>query len=205
MGQTHPPYGARHEQRWRWPWREDADAAAELFCAAPVRRAHVGHAGGCRKLERCDKADHRWMPLTKPASVGESPTPRACMSQRKMRRRRSSCSPLFPDQDHLEVDAVLENRDVGFVVVGQPGELKIDAYPFTRYGLAKGTVLSVDRDAEATPVNQAAQGSLRAADEIDNVEWSERLRYTVHIALVGQGGDSDREAADHRIPARAAG
>jgi hemolysin D len=44
-------------------------------------------------------------------------------------------------------------------------------------------VLSVDRDAEATPVNQAAQGSLRAADEIDNVESSERLRYTVHITL----------------------
>jgi hemolysin D len=90
---------------------------------------------------------------------------------------------VVPDQDRLEVDAVLENRDVGFVVAGQSVELKIDAYPFTRYGLAKGAVLSVDRDAEAAPVNQAAQGSLRAADAIDNVESSERLRYTVHIAL----------------------
>jgi hemolysin D len=90
---------------------------------------------------------------------------------------------VVPDQDRLEVDAVLENRDVGFVAAGQPVQLKIDTYPFTRYGLAKGTVLSVDRDAEATPVNQAVQGSLRTADEIDNVESSERLRYTVHISL----------------------
>jgi len=44
-------------------------------------------------------------------------------------------------------------------------------------------VLSVDRDAEATPINQTVQGTLRAADGIDNVELSERLRYTVHIAL----------------------
>ena len=44
-------------------------------------------------------------------------------------------------------------------------------------------MLSVDRDAEAIPVNQAVQGTLRAADGIDNVELSERLRYTVHIAL----------------------
>jgi hemolysin D len=90
---------------------------------------------------------------------------------------------VVPDQDRLEVDAVLENRDVGFVAAGQSVELKIDTYPFTRYGLAKGTVLSVDRDAEATPVNQTVQGTLRAADGIDNVELSERLRYTVHIAL----------------------
>jgi hemolysin D len=90
---------------------------------------------------------------------------------------------VVPDEDRLEVDAVLENRDVGFVAAGQPVELKIDTYPFTRYGLARGTVLSVDRDAEASPINPVVQGSRRLADEIDNVESSERLRYTVHIAL----------------------
>lgn len=44
-------------------------------------------------------------------------------------------------------------------------------------------MLSVDRDAEAIPVNQAVQGTLRAADGIDSVELSERLRDTVHISL----------------------
>lgn len=92
---------------------------------------------------------------------------------------------VVPTDDLVEVEAVLENRDIGFVSIGQPVELKIDAYPFTRYGLLKGTVLAIDRDAEVTPVNQAqeAQGSQRSADEIQNVEGSERLRYTVHIAI----------------------
>jgi hemolysin D len=44
-------------------------------------------------------------------------------------------------------------------------------------------VLGVDRDAEAIPINQAVQGTLRAADSIDSVELSERLRDTVHISL----------------------
>ena len=88
------------------------------------------------------------------------------------------------DGDGVEVEAVLENHDIGFVAAGQHVELKIDAFPFTRYGLLRGTVISVDRDDEATPVSQsAAQGSQRAADATDQVEASERLRYTVHIAL----------------------
>lgn len=103
---------------------------------------------------------------------------------------------IAPRGDHLEVEAVLENRDVGFVHAGQPVELKIDAFPFTRYGLISGTVVSVDRDAEAEPVNQSAvQGSQRAADRIDNVELGERLRYTVHIALRSGSLEVDGRAA----------
>lgn len=95
---------------------------------------------------------------------------------------------VVPDEHNVEVEAVLENRDIGFVSVGQPVELKIDAYPFTRYGLAKGTILAIDRDAEATPVNpaQVHQGTQRDADDLQNIEGSERLRYTVHISIDGK-------------------
>lgn len=104
---------------------------------------------------------------------------------------------VVPNDDRVEVEAVLENRDVGFVSAGQRVELKVDAFPFTRYGLLSGTVLSVDRDAEAAPVSQsAAQGSQRAADTIDEVEASERLRYTVHIALAAVTLDVDGRAAN---------
>lgn len=96
------------------------------------------------------------------------------------------------DGDGVEIEAVLENHDIGFVAAGQHVELKIDAFPFTRYGLLRGTVTSVDRDAEATPVSQsAAQGSQRTADATDQVEASERLRYTVHIALENTTLDID--------------
>ena len=91
---------------------------------------------------------------------------------------------IAPGGDQIEVEAVMENRDVGFVVPGQIVEIKVEAYPFTRYGLLHGKVVSVDRDAEAAPAAQnAVQGTERAADRTDAVEASERLRYMVHVAL----------------------
>ncbi|BAM90834.1 putative HlyD family secretion protein [Bradyrhizobium oligotrophicum S58] len=91
---------------------------------------------------------------------------------------------VVPDDERIEVEAVVENRDVGFVEVGQRVELKVDAFPFTRYGLLAGAVTAVDRDAEAAPVNpNGVQGAERQADQTDRVEASERLRYMVHIAL----------------------
>jgi hemolysin D len=103
---------------------------------------------------------------------------------------------VVPDDNQIEVEAVLDNRDVGFVDVGQHVELKVDAFPFTRYGLLGGRVISIDRDAEAAPVNQSnVQGTERLADETDRVEASERLRYTVHIAIEPGSFDVDGRAA----------
>jgi hemolysin D len=63
-------------------------------------------------------------------------------------------------------------------------------------GLFGGTVMSIDRDAEAAPVNaNGVQGATRQADEIDRVEASERLRYTVHTAIAPGSLDVDGKPA----------
>ena len=54
---------------------------------------------------------------------------------------------IVPDQSKLEVEAMLPNRDAGFVHVGQLAELKVEAFNYTRYGLLHGEVRSVSRDA----------------------------------------------------------
>lgn len=54
---------------------------------------------------------------------------------------------IVPAGGPLEVEAWLENKDVGFVHVGQSAEVKVDAFPFTRYGTILGEVLSVSEDA----------------------------------------------------------
>jgi hemolysin D len=54
---------------------------------------------------------------------------------------------LVPDDVSLEVQAQLLNKDVGFVAVGQEAVIKIDSFPFTRYGKIDGDVKSVSRDA----------------------------------------------------------
>lgn len=103
---------------------------------------------------------------------------------------------IVPSDEPLEVEAVLENRDAGFVAAGQPVGVKVEAFPFTRYGLLRGTVVRVDRDAEATPASMGgAQGSQRMADQLDQIEASERLRYTVRIALQPGSLDVDGHPA----------
>jgi hemolysin D len=53
---------------------------------------------------------------------------------------------IVPD-DALEVEAHLENKDIGFVAVGQPAVVKIEAFPYTRFGYMTGTVDDVSNDA----------------------------------------------------------
>lgn len=54
---------------------------------------------------------------------------------------------IVPRQGRLEIDAVLENRDVGFVQEGQAVAIKVDAFDFTKYGTVPAVVSSVSRDA----------------------------------------------------------
>ena len=51
-------------------------------------------------------------------------------------------------QDHpVEVEAQVENKDVGFVKNGQIVEIKVETFPFTLYGTIPGKVLSMSDDA----------------------------------------------------------
>jgi hemolysin D len=54
---------------------------------------------------------------------------------------------LVADGEELVSEALLLNRDAGFVHEGQPVIIKLEAYPFTRYGTLKGVVEHVSPDA----------------------------------------------------------
>lgn len=50
-------------------------------------------------------------------------------------------------QEALEVEATVLNKDVGFVRPGQPVTVKIESFPYTRYGYLTGKVVSISHDA----------------------------------------------------------
>lgn len=56
---------------------------------------------------------------------------------------------IVPHGETLEVEALLENKDIGFVAVGQAAEIKVDAFPFTKYGTLEGEVIDLSNDAVA--------------------------------------------------------
>jgi hemolysin D len=54
---------------------------------------------------------------------------------------------IVPTQTTVEMEAFIENRDVGFVREGQTARLKIDTFEYTKYGTLDATVGHVSRDA----------------------------------------------------------
>ena len=54
---------------------------------------------------------------------------------------------IVPTESRLEIEAMVSNRDIGFVEPGQDAAIKIDTFNFTRYGLLQGKVLSISQDA----------------------------------------------------------
>ena len=54
---------------------------------------------------------------------------------------------IAPDATPLDVKAYVLNSDIGFVKVGQPVTIKVDTFPFTRYGTIAGRVVGVGADA----------------------------------------------------------
>ena len=54
---------------------------------------------------------------------------------------------VVPSDGKLIAEAKLLNRDAGFVRLGQPVSVKVDAFPFTRYGTIPGHIVSISPDA----------------------------------------------------------
>ena len=78
---------------------------------------------------------------------------------------------IVPQAEALQAEVLLANDDVGFVVVGQAAQIKIAAFPFTKYGLLQGRVIHVSADASDPKQNnspQAAALTYRALVKLDS-------------------------------------
>lgn len=54
---------------------------------------------------------------------------------------------VVPDENQMEIEAMVQNKDIGFVKAGQEAVIKIESFPYTRYGYLTGKVKSVGFDA----------------------------------------------------------
>ena len=77
---------------------------------------------------------------------------------------------IVPQAEALQAEVVVANEDVGFIVAGQAAQVKIAAFPFTKYGLVQGSVTHVGADASDPKQNsspQAAALTYRALVKLD--------------------------------------
>lgn len=54
---------------------------------------------------------------------------------------------IVPSDEAVEVEAFVDNKDIGFIHAGQEAQVKIETFPFTRYGTVAATVTQVSSDA----------------------------------------------------------
>src|SRR6202012_6259188 len=72
---------------------------------------------------------------------------------------------LTPIGGKLKVEALVANLDIGFIKPGQDAVIKIDAFPFTRFGALHGKVVNL---ASAAVSEQDAKRSLANATATAN-------------------------------------
>ena len=89
---------------------------------------------------------------------------------------------LVPLESHLEVEAMVSNRDIGFVSAGQDAEIKVDTFNFTRYGLLHGHVLNVSTDA-ITRREEATHDGSPATEKSTSEPKGQELVYAARVAL----------------------
>jgi hemolysin D len=97
---------------------------------------------------------------------------------------------LVPADSRLEIEAMVRNQDIGFVRAGEPAEIKIDTFNFTRYGLLHGQVMSVSEDAMVRDKSQGRGTASAGADDraargaTDSSQATgQDLVYTAHVSL----------------------
>ncbi len=71
------------------------------------------------------------------------------------------------------------NRDIGFVHVGQPAVIKVESFPFTRYGSVKARVVRIAQDAIPSPDASAIEGDPARASNAAGFAGGERMQNLV--------------------------
>jgi len=92
---------------------------------------------------------------------------------------------IVPADSRLEAEAMVPNRDIGFVVPGQSAEIKIDTFNFTKYGLVHGRVITVSQDAISRdkPADKTDAARSRAALSDSSEPQGQELVYAARVSL----------------------
>ena len=91
---------------------------------------------------------------------------------------------VVPLDSRLEIEAMVQKRDIGFVRAGQEAEIKVDTFNFTKYGLLHGTVQNVSADSidRSKPPSDTGKAGSESTDSASEPQGRE-LVYAAHISL----------------------
>jgi len=83
---------------------------------------------------------------------------------------------VVPDDAGLEIEAYLENKDIGFVASGQAAIVKVESFPFTRFGTLDAFVTRVAHDAIPQADAQSVEGNPAKPPKNDYFGGAQRVQ-----------------------------
>lgn len=86
---------------------------------------------------------------------------------------------IVPLDDVLEAEVLVSNADAAYVLPGQSVQVKIESYPYTRYGMLPARVLRISPDASEVRTEQGTQNSVDGKFELHST-------YRARLALQSQ-------------------
>lgn len=106
---------------------------------------------------------------------------------------------VVPSEEMLEVEATVLNKDIGFVRPGQPVTVKVESFPYTRYGYLTGTVASVSHDAAQDEQLGLVFPARVRLDEATLVVDGVRVRLTPGMTLSAEIKTGKRRVLDYLL------
>jgi hemolysin D len=91
---------------------------------------------------------------------------------------------VVPQDSKLEIQAYVANRDIGFVTVGQEAVVKVEAFPFTRYGSIKARVKRIASDAIPASDASAIEGDPTRPSNTTGFAGGERTQNLVFAVVL---------------------
>jgi len=92
---------------------------------------------------------------------------------------------VVPVDRRLEIEAMVSNRDIGFVHAEQEAEIKIDTFSFTKYGLLHGRVLNISQDAitRDKPQDKSGGDTTPGAENASSEPKGQEMNYAARVSL----------------------
>jgi hemolysin D len=83
---------------------------------------------------------------------------------------------IVPDDGGFEIECYMPNKDIGFVSVGQEAVVKIESFPFTRYGALDARVSRVGTDAIPEPDTVQQEANPTKAPKVNFLGGAQRTQ-----------------------------
>lgn len=134
--------------------------------------------------ERLEKANARLERTTITAPIAGTVTALAVNGIGQVVGAGQEALRIVPEGSRLELEAYVSNTDIGFIHVGQPVSVKIDSFPYTRFGGIEGTVKRIARDSVSDPDIQQSLTNPTASPRMRSGGGTQHLQNLIFPVVV---------------------